>query len=338
MFDKEPTQAFDFFDRLAQTLQSRVFVKHYQHSNSNVVEEDIAPPIFVEDVNFAYESPVESEWGVELNIHCSLLEKSIFIEESDSFSENSSEFRGNDEFHSQCSPLESSPPLEFLPLCEAPREKHLIAEKVNVDETESWSPICEDPALVVSTIDQVSTPCGLYPLGKLLTLKEMDEEVDYLHSLLEERDQKIETNCWSPTCAKQDSVGVEFIEAPFMDSLWEEQDNAYETKSRFPTLENSNLVGVEQIDFLGVNDFDFLYRAYMVDFVNNLKINLIWLMPLVDFKFMKRIRQLLYSKYLFLWHGRIPFLKQSVEWSAMFILLALVGMINARSPRLAEHT
>jgi hypothetical protein len=203
-------------------------------------------------------------------------ERRIFIDDSDLDSENSSEFGGNDEL----SPLESSPPIESLPLCEDLLEKHLIAEEMNVDEIESWS----------------------------------------------------------PTCAKQDFVGVELIEEPFMDSLWEEQDNAYETKSRSPTLENSNLVGVERIDFLGVDKFNLAYHPYLVEFANTLKIDLVWALHLVEFQFLNRLQHLVYSKYLFLWHGRSQFLKQSVEWSVMFILLALVGMLNIRSPRLAART
>ncbi|KAI8571897.1 hypothetical protein RHMOL_Rhmol01G0156000 [Rhododendron molle] len=99
-----------------------------------------------------------------------------------------------------------------------------------------------------------------------------------------------------------------------------------------------DFVGVELIDFLGVDDFDLVYHPYIVDFVNSLKINLVWNANLVELKCLNRIRQLRYSKYLILLHGRVQFLIKGVEWSAMFIFLSLIGMINIQSPRLTERT
>ncbi|XP_058202629.1 uncharacterized protein LOC131317066 [Rhododendron vialii] len=98
---------------------------------------------------------------------------------------------------------------------------------------------------------------------------------------------------------------------------------------------SQEFLNVELIDFFGVDKFNLVYHPYLVDFVNALKIDLVWAIHLVVFKCLKRIRQMCYSKYLILWHGRVQFLIKCVEWSTMFIVLALVGMINVRNPRLA---
>lgn len=142
------------------------------------------------------------------------------------------------------------------------------------------------------------------------------------------------------------------LEVNYLCSLLEEQDRAYETKSQSPTLENHvdvactpirspplhDFVEVELVDFLGVDNFNLVYHPYIVDIVNSLKINLVWTTHLVELMFLKRIRQLLYSKYLFLWHGRVQFLTKSLEWSVELMLIVIDGIINVRNPHLAEHT
>ena len=70
----------------------------------------------------------------------------------------------------------------------------------------------------------------------------------------------------------------------------------------------------------------------------NLKIDFIWAMHLAELKFLKRIQQLLYSKYFFLWHGRVQFLAKRAVWSAMFMVFIFVGMLNVRSPRVVEQS
>lgn len=77
---------------------------------------------------------------------------------------------------------------------------------------------------------------------------------------------------------------------------------------------SQEVLNVEQIDFLGVDEFNLIYHSYHLDFVNSLKIDLVWAKHLVEFKCLKRIRQMRYSKYLNLWHGRIQFLIKGVEW------------------------
>ncbi|KAI8543359.1 hypothetical protein RHMOL_Rhmol08G0211100 [Rhododendron molle] len=93
---------------------------------------------------------------------------------------------------------------------------------------------------------------------------------------------------------------------------------------------SQEFLNAELIDFLGVDEFNLVYHPYLVDFVNNLKIDLVWIVHLLEHKCLKRIRQMRYSKYLILWHGRVQFLIKGVEWSDMFIVLALVGMLNVR--------
>ncbi|XP_058194504.1 uncharacterized protein LOC131311176 [Rhododendron vialii] len=101
---------------------------------------------------------------------------------------------------------------------------------------------------------------------------------------------------------------------------------------------SQEFLNVKLIDFLGVDEFNLVYHPYLVDFVNALKIDLVWAIHLLEFKCLKRIRQMCYSKYLILWHGRVQFLIKGVEWSVMFIVLAFIGMINIRYPRLATCT
>ncbi|KAI8543350.1 hypothetical protein RHMOL_Rhmol08G0210200 [Rhododendron molle] len=147
-----------------------IFVNDFEQTNLNAMEQKIAPVNFVGSIGLDFDDSSELRGSDELNLHCSPHVQPRFMDDFDSYSENSSEFGGNDELHSQCSPLESSPPLEFLPLCEAPQEKHLIAEEMEVDETNNWSPTCEEPALVIGMIDQVSSLCGIYPLEKKYSL------------------------------------------------------------------------------------------------------------------------------------------------------------------------
>lgn len=88
---------------------------------------------------------------------------------------------------------------------------------------------------------------------------------------------------------------------------------------------------VELIDFLGVDGFDLASHPCLIDIVNSLKIDLVWIMHLVEFKFQKRLMQLRYSKYLILWNGRVQYLTQSLEWSDMFIAVAIRVVIEARN-------
>lgn len=118
-----------------------------------------------------------------------------------------------------------------------------------------------------------------------------------------------------PLTAKEMDAEVDSLH-----SLLEKQDACEPSFEKLPII--------EVIDFIGVDDFLVVYHPYIVDFVNNLKIDFVWAMHLVELKFLKRIRQLLYSKYFFLWHGRVQFLVKSVAWSALFLLIVINGVLN----------
>ncbi|KAI8572927.1 hypothetical protein RHMOL_Rhmol01G0238900 [Rhododendron molle] len=307
LFEKEPAQALDFFDRLAAILQFRVFVKHCQESNSNAMEEGIEPHSFVENVSL----------------------------DCDSFSESAR----SDEFIDEVE-VESSPLMD-PPLSDDPGEKCLTAKVVSSD-LPYLDPSPEE--LLLAHEMNMFDSSGIYyedPLAKPLAAKEMDAEVDYLYFLLAKQDASKpifeELEPMEATIVPSNSPCHDLHTAKDMDSevnslhsLLDKQDACEPNLEKLPIL--------KLIDFLGVDDFLVASHPYIVDFVNNLKVDLVWAMHLVELRFLKRIQRLLYSKYLFLWHGRIQFLKQSVEWSAMFILLALVGMLNVRSPRLAACT
>lgn len=94
----------------------------------------------------------------------------------------------------------------------------------------------------------------------------------------------------------------------------------------------SNFHKVEPIDFLGTDNFDVFFHPCLVDIVNNLKINLVRIACLVELKFLKRLMQLRYSKYLILWHGRVQFLKESSKGGEMFIFVTLHGVMEVQNP------
>ncbi|KAG5523361.1 hypothetical protein RHGRI_035247 [Rhododendron griersonianum] len=94
----------------------------------------------------------------------------------------------------------------------------------------------------------------------------------------------------------------------------------------------SNFHKVEPIDFLGADNFDLFFHPCL-DIVNNLKINLVRITCLVELKFLKRLMQLRYSKYLILWHGRVQFLKESSKGGEMFIFVTLHGVVEVPNSR-----
>lgn len=229
-------------------------------------------------------------------------------------------------------------------------ESPIFVEDVSLtyeSSTESdWSDEPNDEPVV-----QYSPPVDLLPCDdpgeKLLTIAEMDAEIDYLYSLLEEQDKAYETKSGSPTLEDTnfDAREKEHIEPlviregymPFEESLSIVALN----NQTFLALDDATppaesplsqeFLKVELIDFLGVDEFDLVYHPYIVDFVNTLKIDLVWNMHLVELKFIKRIRQMRYSKYLILWHGRVQFLVKSIAWSALFFLIVINGVPNVRS-------
>ena len=86
---------------------------------------------------------------------------------------------------------------------------------------------------------------------------------------------------------------------------------------------SQELEKIELIDFLGVDNFDWVYNPGLVDLVNHLKINLVQIIYMVELKFLKRIRRSLHSKYLILWYGRVQFLTKSLKWGDMLVLITL---------------
>ncbi|KAG5542569.1 hypothetical protein RHGRI_022187 [Rhododendron griersonianum] len=76
---------------------------------------------------------------------------------------------------------------------------------------------------------------------------------------------------------------------------------------------------VELIDFLGVDNFNTIFPLFLVDIVNSLK-------------FRKQRKQLQYSKYLIMWHGRVQFLKESSKGGEVFIFVTLHGVMEVQNP------
>ncbi|KAG5548965.1 hypothetical protein RHGRI_014365 [Rhododendron griersonianum] len=153
------------------------------------------------------------------------------------------------------------------------------------------------------------------PIEKSPTAEEWDAEIDYLQSLMDEQDRKYGFESESLIFGNQDFVEEELVEKP---NLAEEV-----------LVEESKSTVVEHIDFLGVDDYDFVYLLSIANYVHSSKINLVSREHLEALQFLKT-RRLLYSKYLFLWSGRIQFLVQSLEWGGAFLRVAFVHLINFR--------
>ena len=66
------------------------------------------------------------------------------------------------------------------------------------------------------------------------------------------------------------------------------------------SLEQPVLKEVQHVDFLGVDKFDFVYHPSIIKFVNCLELDLVLREHSEMRPFLRRTRQLLYSKYLFL--------------------------------------
>jgi len=143
--------------------------------------------------------------------------------------------------------------------------------------------------------------------GAILALKEIsevkwDDEPDFDYAPQEDSSCTLDMPLHEKTF--EVNTGSTFIESP-------------------PSQE---LEKIELIDFLGVDNFDWVYNPGLVDLVNHLKINLVQIIYMVELKFLKRIRRSLHSKYLILWYGRVQFLTKSLEWSG----LCIVGALHSR--------
>ncbi|KAI8552713.1 hypothetical protein RHMOL_Rhmol06G0288100 [Rhododendron molle] len=196
-----------------------------------------------------------------------------------------SELGANAELTAQCSPLESNvkvePPLMYLPLLIRAAYVFLLRSY----ESRKRGAHC---------------PPYDGPIKKSPTAEEWDAEIDYLQSLMDEQDRKYGFESESPIFGDQDFVEEELVEKPNL------EDEVL--------VEESQSMVVEHIDFLGVDDYDFVYLPSITNYVHCSKINLVPQEHLEALQFLKTTRQKFYSKYLFLWCGRVQFLTLSVEW------------------------
>ncbi|KAI8559191.1 hypothetical protein RHMOL_Rhmol04G0153800 [Rhododendron molle] len=158
---------------------------------------------------------------------------------------------------------------------------------INSSESEWGDEPNDDP--VVQCFPPMDLPlCDV--LGeKFLTAAEMDAEIDYLYSLLEAQDKAYETKSGSPTleASNPDARKKEQIEPlvvsesymPFEESLpILALNNPLILALDGATLPTESplvqeFLNVEWIDFLGVDDFDFLYRAYIVKHANKVDLD-----------------------------------------------------------------
>jgi hypothetical protein len=139
---------------------------------------------------------------------------------------------------------------------------------------------------------------------------------------MDEQDRKYGFESESLIFGDQDFVEEELVEKP--------------TLADEVLVEESKSTVVEHIDFLGVDDYDFVYLPSITNYVHNSKINLVSREHLEALQFLKTTRQLLYSKYLFLWSGRVQFLVQSLTWGGAFMGFIFVDLLNFRIPRFKD--
>ena len=74
---------------------------------------------------------------------------------------------------------------------------------------------------------------------------------------------------------------------------------------------------IQYVDFLGVEDFNFIINLVLIDVANKLKVNekKFYATFYEGFKFQNRIKLLKHSKYLFIWSGRIQIPKMNSRTS-----------------------
>ena len=76
-------------------------------------------------------------------------------------------------------------------------------------------------------------------------------------------------------------------------------------------------IKLEKNDFIGVDDFDWVFNPCLVELVNHLKTNIVWFACLEEIKFQRQVKVLIYSKYLIHWRGRVQYLKVN-SWPNYF--------------------
>ncbi|XP_057506232.1 uncharacterized protein LOC130789481 [Actinidia eriantha] len=84
-------------------------------------------------------------------------------------------------------------------------------------------------------------------------------------------------------------------------------------------------IDVRLIDFLGVDEFNWVVDPYLVQLVNNQKTTLIKDGLVVEYRYSRRLKNKEFSKYLIIWYGRIQFLLNDLSWDPLFITIHLDG-------------
>ena len=74
---------------------------------------------------------------------------------------------------------------------------------------------------------------------------------------------------------------------------------------------------IQYIDFLGVENFNFIINSVLIDVANKLKVDekKFYATFYEGFKFQNQIKLLKHSKYLFIWSGRFQILKMNLRTS-----------------------
>ncbi|GMP45078.1 hypothetical protein CsSME_00013735 [Camellia sinensis var. sinensis] len=163
-----------------------------------------------------------------------------------------------------------------------------IVCKTNEEDTKSYS-----------SVDNASTHGNLNIGEKVLQTnhKNIEEERDLIEP---SNKDKIEEEIIQPLCATKKLIDATLdilmliIEGSIESGMVQHQES-------MQVLYKVNLV-----DFLGVEQFNLIFNACLIDLVNQLK-HIKSNFQKVDFSaynFWKRDKQLKHSKYLFIWHGR----------------------------------
>ena len=74
---------------------------------------------------------------------------------------------------------------------------------------------------------------------------------------------------------------------------------------------------IQYVDFLGVENFNFIINPLLIDVTNKLKVdeNKFYATLYEGFKFQNQIKLLKHSKYLFIWSGRFQISKMNLRTS-----------------------
>ena len=75
----------------------------------------------------------------------------------------------------------------------------------------------------------------------------------------------------------------------------------------------------QYVDFLGVENFNFIINPLLIDVANKMKVDKkkFYATPYEEFKFQNRIKLLKHSKYLFIWSRRFQ-ISTTKSWTSLF--------------------